>query len=181
MTEPFKLVALYGLTNALKEITPANGYVNDMADFDDGGVTQERVFRGRAWFGESDPIPMLSILEGANPFDIVVEPPETGATAEYDWLLTVQGFINDDPTHPTDPAYRLLRDVRRRLAVEKRRILPGTRSQPDPFGLGNSAAPNKIISLSFGPGIVRPSDDVSAKAWFWLSVTLRIIDVADAL
>lgn len=176
--DPFKLRALYGLTDALKQITPGNGYRFDLGDFVDGdGISMQRVFRGRAWYGDSDPIPMLSILEGANPFDIIAEPPSIEPSAEYDWDLTVQGFVNDDSAHPTDPAYRLLAEVRRRLGAEARRIMPNTHGQPDPLGMGSGV--NKITQLKFGPGIVRPSDDISAKAWFWLSVKLRIYDVSD--
>jgi len=173
---PFKLRALTALTGIIKEITPDNGYVCDLADFDPGdGVDQERVFRGRAWFGDNDPIPMVSVLEGVSPADEVDEPPVDTTTGEYDWPLLIQGFVDDDPEHPTDPAYLLLADVRRRLAVEKRRKAPGSH-QPDPLGLG--LGKNRITKISIGPGVVRPADDVSSRAYFWLTVILRVVDNA---
>ena len=174
---PFKLRALTALTAALKEITPANGYVCDLADFDPGdGVTTARVYRGRAWYGETDPIPLLSVLEGVSPADEVAEPPASGTVAEYDWPLLVQGFVDDDADNPTDPAYILMADVRRRIAEENKRKAAGTH-MPDPLGLGLTGK-NRIVELSVGPGVVRPADDVSSKAWFWLTVTCRVVDNA---
>lgn len=171
---PFPIRALQALTAALKEITPTNGYDHDLSDFtDDDGVTVARVFRGRAWFGDGDPIPMLSILEGRDPADEVAEPPLETASGEYDWPLIVQGFVQDDPLNPTDPARLLLADVRRRLAQEVKRKRPGTH-QLDPLGLG--VGKNRITKFRFGPGVARPADDVSDKAYFWLSVTLRVFD-----
>lgn len=165
---------LNALTAALKEITPGNGYVSDLADFDPGdGIMQTRVFRGRAWFGENDPIPMVSILEGVTPFGFVDQPPILTANGEYDWPLIVQGFVNDDPVNPTDPAYVLLADVKRRLAQEKTRTGIGNR-QPDPFGLG--LGKNRVTTFEIGAGVVRPADDVSARAYFWLSLTPRVVE-----
>lgn len=175
--EPFKLRLLKAITDAIKEVTPANGYVFDLANFDPGdGVDQERVFRGRMWFGESDPLPMVSVLEGVDPADEVAEPPSVNAVAaEYDWPLIIQGFVNDDPAHPTDPAYRLLADVRRRLIAERKRKTAD--HDPDPFGMGTGK--NCVTGLRVGAGVVRPADDVSAKAWFWLTLTPRIIENAE--
>lgn len=169
---PFKLRVLRGATDVLKTITVENGYLHDLADAEG----QERVFRGRAWFGEGDPIPMLSVLEPPSYPEEDVAPAVGGTTGEYDWDLLVQGFVDDDPVHPTDPAYLLLADVRRRLALEARRKAPGT-NMPDPLGLG-LAGRNRVLELHVGPGVVRPADDVSAKAWFWLGVRLRVTDNA---
>lgn len=176
---PFKLRVLHALTDIIKEVTPGNGYVCDLADFvDDDDVAMQRVFRGRAWFGEDDPLPMVSILEAVSPADEVVDMPTISASNEIDWQLLVQGFVNDDAANPTDPAYILLADVQRRLAQEKLRTAPGTR-QPDPLGLGITGR-NKILKMSFGSGVVRPADDVSAKAFWWMPVTLRMIFHPDA-
>lgn len=175
MADPFKLVALKALCDALKEITPINGYVHDLSDFDPGdGAAKERVFRGRAWFGEDDELPMLSILEGVDPAEEVAEPAADSPTAEYDWELILQGFVDDDRNHPLDPAYRLLADVRKRLAVERVRKTVDHDQNPLGLGLGK----NRIVKLSFGSGVCRPADDISAKAWFWLRVTLRIVEKA---
>ncbi len=176
MTLPFKLQALHALTDAFKTITPANGYHFDLADFVDGdGVTVSRVYRGRPWFGDSDPIPMVSVLEAGDPFDIIAEAQPSAGIAENDWALNVQGFVIDDKTNPTDPGYLLLADLRKCLAAEAARRSANGR-QPNPLGLG--LGKNKVVSLRFGSGTVRPADDVSAKAWLWLPVTLRIVEHA---
>lgn len=170
--DPFKLRALKALTDALKEITPDNGYVSDLADFVAGdGVTTARVYRGRAWFGEGDPVPLVSILEGLSPADLVEEPPLVTTTGEFDWPLMIQWFVQDDPSNPTDPSYVLEADIKRRLAIEGRRKVPGG-NMPDPLGLG--LGKNQIIAMRIGAGVCRPADDVSAKAWGWLSLILRV-------
>lgn len=177
---PFRLKFLQAMTAALKEITPANGYLNDLADFDpqDGtGLMKARVYRGRAWYGDDDPLPMLSILEAVDMPGWVDEPPLLTPAGEYDWPLIVQGFIEDDPVNPTDPAYRLLADVRRRLSAEKKRQATGSH-QPDPFGLGTGRSRCTQIT-SIGTGVVRPANDVSSQAWFWLTFTPRIMESAD--
>lgn len=175
---PFKLRVLHALTDCLKTITPANGYVFDMSDFDPGdGVMTSRVYRGRMAFGDDgdgggDPVPMLSVLEGVQPGDEVSEPPVNAVVGEYAWPLIVQGFVQDDKVNPTDPAYVLLADVRRRLVQEKKRRVGHSRNI-----LGFDE--NNVIDLHVGTGVVRPADDVSAKAWFWLSLELTILDNAD--
>lgn len=176
--DPFKLRVLKALSASLKQITPDNGCIYDLTDFDPGdGVDQERVIRGRDWFGATDPIPMVSILEGVAPGDEVAEPPQPIADAEIDWQILIQGWVVDDPVHSTDPAYRLLADVRRRLKYESKRTLPGDPSERDIFGL-RSAGPSlsQVTGFRFGTGVVRPADDVSANAWFWLSATIRIVE-----
>lgn len=178
-TLPFKLRVMRALTETLKDIRTADGYHYDLADATDPHAKHPtRVFRGRAWYGDSDPIPMLSILEGVNPADEVAEPAPLNTTGQYDYPLIIQGFVNDDPVNPTDPAYLFLADVRRRLAVERKRKLLNSQSQPNPFGMGEPG-PNRVTGLTIGPGVVRPADDVSAKAYFWLSLTLRMIEDAE--
>ena len=179
---PFKLLVLHALTDTLKTITPANGYVVDLSDFDPGdGATMERVYRGRAWYGDTDPLPMVSVLEGVNQADDVYEPQVDTTTGEHDWQVLVQGFVADSPTHPTDPAYFLMRDVRKRLAKEKRRLKPNRQGIFDPLGASLFAPKGcGLVNITIGPGVVRPADDVSAKAYFWMSLTLRIVEDAEA-
>lgn len=172
---PFKLRVLHALTDCLKTITPANGYQFDLSDFDPGdGVMTPRVYRGRMYFGDSDPLPLVSILEGVSPADEAAEPPVNAVVGEYQWPLLIQGFVEDDKANPTDPAYVLLADVRRRVVQEKKRKTVDGRSR-NILGFDE----NRLIDLSVGAGVVRPADDVSAKAWFWLSLTLTILDNAD--
>lgn len=177
-TLPFPLVVLRTLTAALKTIRPANGYIFDMADFDRGdGVMQSRVFRGRAWFGANDPIPMISALEGASPADEVVDMPTDCPVGMYDWPLLIQGFVDDDPENPTDPARLLLADIRKLLIREATRK---SGRQLDPLGLGFPGVPNvnKIDAVRVGFGTAQPADDISAKAYCWVPMTIRVVDHA---
>jgi hypothetical protein len=179
--DPFKLRVLKALTNVIKEVTPANGYTFNLADFDPGdGVDSPRVFRGRPWFGDSDPIPMVSILEPIEEADLLFTPGPDDTSGSYEWPLLVQGFVADDPDHPTDPAYRLMRDVRRRLVGEKARPATDRPNQLDPLGSRQfNLSGCRVSDLRVSTGKVRPADDVSAKAYFWLVVTLTITEDAE--
>ena len=161
MPDPFRLRVLKALTVALQEIRPANGYVNDL---------QTKVFRGRLIYGDDDPMPMVSILEPPVPIDPVVN---DGGTIAGDWDLLIQGFVKDDHKNPTDPAYVLLADVMKRLGIEQDRRDSGGRTL-NILGLGGGKGlGNEIIKMTIGHGIVRPADDISANAYFWLTLTLN--------
>lgn len=183
MTEtiPFRLRLGMAITDTLKAIAPVDGYHFDLRDFDPGdGATMSRVYRGRAWFGDTDPIPMVSILEAVNPADELMEVPVDMTAGEFDWSLIVQGFVSDDPENPTDPAYWLERDVRTALGREKRRMKPNSHS-PDPFGASTWQIPGcGVIGMTLGLGVIRPADDVSSKAYFWLPLTLRLVEALEA-
>jgi len=128
-----------------------------------------KVFRGRVEFGETDPLPMLSILEVPIPLDQVPAPRDSTASSGR-WELLVQGFVNDDFENPTDPAHWLLAQVKAVLAAERRK-----NKDFKLFDMGNH-----VINMWVGPGVVRPPDEISAKAYFWLNLTLEIVeDLAD--
>lgn len=155
-----RLRVLKALTDSLSKITPANGYAMDLTG---------SVFRGRAYFGESDPLPMLSILEAPIQADPNSSPQEAEAQTET-WQLVIQGFLPDDKQNPTDPAHYLMAAVKQVLAGE--RAKGGRRGGYNILGLG----PDTVLDLRVGPGIVRPPDEISSKAYFWLSVYLDILD-----
>lgn len=156
MADTFRLTVLKALTAALEEITPANGYEHDLAG---------KVYRGRMTFTEEDAPPFLSIMEPPQDPDSLA--PTTGsAVAETKLPLLIQGFVDDDRDNPTDPAYRLLGEVQKRLAQEKVRGRGF-----DIFGLEKG----RVMGLDLGRGVVRPPDElVSDTAFFWLPVTLTI-------
>jgi hypothetical protein len=161
-TRPFRLRVLDGLTECLQRITQANGYTSDLS---------QSVFRGRAVYGPDDPLPMVSILETPVPVDIFPSP--DGALSQHgDWDILLQGFVRDDPENPTDPAYFLIAEVKKALAQEGQQASRQTiHGGNNIFGMGG-----KVISIDVGPGTVRPADDVSATAYFWLRVTLKIVE-----
>lgn len=159
---PFRLRVLDALTDCLRNITPANGYAHDLSS---------AVFRGRAMFGDDDPLPMVSILEPPVAPDQIAS---SLADSAGGWDLLVQGFVQDDRLNPTDPAYLLLADVKRALALEQVRR---EGRMPNPLGMGGGAGSgNEVTGIDIGAGVVRPADDVSAKAYFWLTLTLQVVE-----
>jgi hypothetical protein len=162
--EAIALRVLKALTAALEEVTPSNGYTVDL---------QGRVFRGRNRFGPSDPVPMICVLEAPIPLE-QIPPPTDSSESSGGWELVIQGFVKDDKANPTDPAHAALADVKRRLALERRKSL-WDRPEQGMFGLGRF-----VHKMYIGRGVVRPPDEVSEKAYFWLQVTLDIVeDLAD--
>lgn len=129
-----------------------------------------RVFRGRVIFGEKDPIPMLSILEVPIPLDQIASPPDSSYSSGT-WELLIQGFVKDDVDHPTDPAHVLMAAVKKRLAGARRQ----NRKLGQP-GYGILGMADFITGMRIGSGVVRPPDEVSAKAYFWLNLSLDIAE-----
>jgi len=123
------------------------------------------VFRGRVIYGDDDPEVLLSILEAPIPVEQVGSAPDSTASTG-DWELLLQGFVQDDFENPTDPAHYLMAAAKVRLAYEKAR-----NRDFDILGLGNH-----VTDLRFGAGVVRPPDEISSKAYFWLNITLEIVE-----
>lgn len=153
---PIRLRIQRALVAALEEITVANGYQHDLTD---------SVFRGRATYGDSAPLPMVSILEPIDE-DEQTPTPQAGPVNKGQWTLLIQGFVQDDFDNPTDPAHNLLADVKKRLIMERIRD-----QQYDILGLGDY-----VMDIEIGPGVVRPPDEVSAKAYFWLRLRLSVVE-----
>lgn len=161
MPVPLRLRVLKELTASLAQVvhvyTPENGLANDPIPM------TGKVFRGRLVFGEDDPLPMFSILEAPLPVDqIPTRGDNTGSTGV--WELLIQGFVEEDHENPTDPAHYLLAECKARLAFEKAR-----NRDFDILGLGKH-----VLDIEIGPGVVRPPDEISAKAYFWLNVSLTL-------
>lgn len=177
MADPFRLKVMKALTTCLEAIVPAlnNTYQSDLRPYvDDGGQTIHRVIRGREIFGESDPLPMISILEPPIPIDQLFARAADATDSKGDWEILIQGFVKDDKANPTDPAHILMADVKQALAKEKGRKAPG-KHIADIFGMGdNGGKGNVITGMQIGPGVVRPPGELSAFAFFWLTLTLQI-------
>lgn len=162
---PFRLHVLKQITNALEQITPDNGYVNDLSG---------KVFRGRDYFGETDPIPLISVLEA--PQGEAGNSPEDAAKYKSYWNLLVQGFCENDRFNPTDPAYVLLADVQKCLAKARKQYLDGGLDNPDfCFGMGDRG----VIAIEIESPVVRPSDELSSKAYFWMVLRVKIAENMD--
>ena len=155
LPDPFRLRVLKALTTALEEIVPT-GHTDSLCG---------SVFRGRDLFGDDDPVPMLCILEAIDE-KVLLTPPDGHTTYQGPWELLIQGFTDDDRMHPSDQAERLLADVKIRLIKER------IRSREDNIlGMGG-----KVTALEISQGVVRPPDDLSGKAYFWLRLTLKIVE-----
>lgn len=160
ITNPLRLELTKRLTTVLEEITTANGYAVNLGP--------GRVHRGRLAYGQETPTPSLSILE------VPIPPNQQSAANEAGlykgmWDLTIQGWAADDRINPTDPAQVLLADVKKRLGLEGRK--KNRRGAQGILGLGDT-----VLDLIVGVGVVRPPEDISPKAYFWLSVTLEIVE-----
>lgn len=159
-TNPVRLEVQKRLSALLSTITPANGYVTDLSG---------SVYRGRNIFGDGDPLPMVSILEEPIPPEQLPGPP---GFVTGDWNIMIQGFAVDDRENPTDPAHILMADVKRCLGEEARKF-DSSRPEDGCLGIGNT-----VLSIAISPGVVRPPDEISSKAYFWLSVGLEMSEDA---
>lgn len=157
--KPLRLRIQQKIVEILKEITPANGYKTDLST----KGSENYVFRGRFWFGDSDPLPLVSLLQTPlQPEDMATRnPANPNKISEIDFVI--QGWVADDRLNPTDPAEILLADVEKRLArVRQEYIEEGV--------LGFKS----MTELWVGEGVVRPPDEISAKAYFWLPIRIKV-------
>lgn len=163
LTDPLRLTIHKRLTAALEEIDGTGDWMTDISG---------KVFRGRAIYGESDPLPMVSILEVPIPIDQRPMPGDS-TYGSGGWELMIQGFAVDDRDNPTDPAHVMLADVKKRLAIERKKLNWGPTQGPAAgvLGLGRT-----ITNMQIGPGVVRPPDEISAKAYFWLTFELELAE-----
>lgn len=177
--DPFRLRVHKALTACLEGVhqrDPKTGQV-----LDDTFVN--RVVRGRTEFGDDDPVPMICILEPPLPIDSF-SASEQNSKILVQWDLLIQGFVADNRDNPTDPAHFALADVKQALAIEKERRLPNSAGTPDPFGMGRGQTivgktlGNSVASIqAIGTGVVRPPEvGISNKAYFWLTLTLKIAE-----
>lgn len=166
MTDSKRLACMKALTAHLEdEVSVANAYKHNL----DGCV-----FRGRLFFGADDPLPMVSILESINPDRFpnqVGEEDGIEVDQRDNWTIQIQGWTEDDKLNPTDNAYELMADVKKALALL---VLEdpqqGIGLHPS-YRLGGL-----IIGMHYEPGTVRPPDEQSSKAFFWMRVILKFVE-----
>lgn len=138
------------------EVSVANGYDHDL-----GGS----VWRGRTTFSDRDTLPRVTIIEALNP-DREMVPAGTNSTTQKDgWVLLLLGHAQDDRDNPTDPAHALMGDVKKALGKI------ATRTSGATYMLGDL-----IAGIDIEPGTVRPPDELSALAYFYLRVRLTVVE-----
>lgn len=157
MADTKRLLLLKSLCNyLLTEITTANGYNFDLA----------AAYRGKKNFGKEVKLPAIVVLENFNPDRL----PETiggvvGTKHKYDQIYLINGWAEGgDVEQEEDSAHLLMGDVKQALG---KLLVP--RNQSGFFdGLANT--------LSIEPGVVRPPDEQSEKAYFWMRTRLEVVE-----
>lgn len=160
MADTKRLALVKALCDYLKsEITVANGYNFDLA----------MVRRDKRSFGKEMKMPGIAVLENFNPDRL----PETiggtvGTKHKYDQIYLLNGWAdnsgNDVDADDTDQAHMLMGDVK--MALGK---LLTRRNQDGFFG-------GLATTLSIEPGVVRPPDEQSEKAYFWMRVRMELVE-----
>lgn len=165
MADSKRLTVLKALTAYLEaEVRPSNGYQHTLAG---------AVFRGRMFRTSNDPAPMISLMENIDPdrYPRFAGGDLQAPTPKSDWIILLQGWVEDDKRNPTDPAYNLMADVEKALA----KILDrgGPYGEPGPqYMLGNL-----ISGMTMEPGIARPPiEQVSSLAFFWKRIVLKLVE-----
>ena len=157
MADTKRLAILKALTSLLQEdVSTANGYDYDLAG---------RVWRGRVNFSPAELAtgPQVSIIEALNP-DRDMKEAGWEARQKDGWVLLIQGIAPDDRDNPTDPAHQLMGAVKKALAGIALRTSPR-------YMLGALVA-----DFAMEPGTVRPPDEASAMAYFYLRVRLTVVE-----
>lgn len=168
-TEPFRLRVLKEITARLQTIErvtiDAPLYTWSLAP--DTEWTDGKVLRGRAAYGDNDPLPMLGILEDPRMLEELFGPAQSTAGMP-EWRIIIQGFFEDDPIHPTDPGYF--------LAADAAAVIAAARTEKyDILGFGGKKP--CVEDIKVHPPVVRPADNIiSAKAYFWLPVSLSLAE-----
>lgn len=173
---PLRLLILKKLTDAMAEVTFVDDLARPVSLATEPAVPkapgvkarpeQPHVFRGRVQFGEGDELPVLSILE------VPLQPEgvfagRDGQSSKVGWELVFQGFIADNPVHPTDPAHYFLAAVKKRLIALRRDANKDK---------GILELDGFVDALTFNSGVVRPPDETSAVAHFWMTVYLELVE-----
>lgn len=164
MADSKRLHVLKRLTTFLEGVTVANGYDHDLT---------ARVSRGLNFVSTETELPWVNILENLNPDRNPLET-DQGLQQRDDWILLIQGWVetDEDDIYPTDKAHALMADVKRRLS---RIIDPGEPNNRNPdYFLGGD-----IEGFLCEPGVVRPPDEISSTAYFYLRVVVKLVEHLD--
>lgn len=171
MTPSKRLATLLFLTEYLvREVTFANGYQHDLS------AHENQVVRGVMYRDREAPLPQVSILEDLDPERYPRRAGVSSAAHGVDkdeWVLLVQGWVEDDKDFPTDTAYLLMADVQKAIAKLAIGMDPVTFAPATPdYRMGGLVTDVKVET-----GVVRPPmENVSDKALFWCRVVLGFVE-----
>lgn len=158
----------------MQEVTIANGYKFTLTD---------AVFRGRAYTTDNDPLPHVAIVEAPNPDRdrrMAGTNDEAGEGAGHErWALLLTGHVKEDYLAPCDEAYELMADVKKAIAKLYRHetaeagltINMGDGDTPRAYYLGGLTS-----GMVLEPGTVRPPEQATDKAFFWMRVILKFTE-----
>lgn len=161
MADTKRLLLIKALCNYLRtEITVAHGYHFNLAS----------VRRDKKNFGKELELPAVAVLENFNPDRV---PSEIGGVVgrkqTYDQIYLLNGWVDDSEQttgdEPTDAAHRLMGDVKKALG---KLLVPRNQS-----GFFDGLA----TTLHIEPGVVRPPDEQSEKAYFWMRVRMEVVEM----
>lgn len=171
---PKQLRVLHALTAHLEGINPDNvdPATGDPYTYDLRG----RVYRGRSLLTIRDAAEAVALWEFPRQ-DVWAEVGEYGIVRMTSWSMMIQGWPEDDPDNPSDPAYLLMAKVEMRLSRILAQLPEGRGPAfPDEYMLGG-----ELSSLTIAPGIVRPPEDAASRlAMFYMPLVLGVkVNVAD--
>jgi hypothetical protein len=174
MADPKQLRVLKALCTHIEAINPNNV---DPATGDPYEIDlRNRVYRGRSLLTVKDAAQAVALWEFPRQ-DIWAPVGDYGICRMNSWSMMLQGWPEDDPENPSDPAYKLLAMVEMRLARLIKELPNGRGPEfPDEFMLGG-----ELASLTIAPGIVRPPEDAASRlAMFYMPLVLGVkVNVAD--
>ena len=163
---PKQLAVLNRIVEMLEEL-PLTG--SDTETF------KGRVYIGRTVFGKETDLPAFSILESTRPDLAPVTAGENKIDQSTLWTLLLQGFVKDDKKNPTVPAYWLKAQAEQRLSA----IIAKRAQSPHPVSPEDYLIPldgvKLITGLAIGPGVVRPPDEISPNAYFYLPLVVNLV------
>lgn len=161
------------MSKRLEVLKALTAHIENTVSIDNGFKhnLSKKVFRGRDRFGNdyASKRPFVSILEAkASDYGLPANEEETVRLDE--WILLVQGWAVDDMLNPTDPAYDLVADVERCLAMLIAKDEQGQPLYPGIYRLGG-----KIAKLTLAQPVVRPAEDgLSDSAFFYLPIRIGL-------
>lgn len=160
MADPKRLALQKAVCSYLvDEITLANGYHFDLV----------AAYRNKKNFGNEMRLPSVAILENFNPdreAALIGGMNDTKQT--YDQIYLINGWADDSDSGQDehgDQAHRLLGDVKKALG----KLITRTAERDGYFG-------NLGVALGIEPGVVRPPDEQSSKAYFWMRIRIKIVE-----